>query len=1087
MKILRLRFSNLNSLYGEWSIDFTHNDYATDGIFAITGPTGSGKSTILDAICLALYGRTPRLDSITQSGNEIMSRQTGDCFAEVCFETLKGTFRCHWSQHRARRQSDGRLADSRHEISNLADGRILETKKREVALAVETLTGMDFERFTRSMLLAQGSFAAFLTAAPDERSPILEQITGTEIYSEVSKRVHERRSEEQAKLDILSTKVQAVTLLGEAEEAELQDSLGKEVLKEQDLTANRNMLQEAIAWLDGLQKLHEETVAISHGQAALELEQEAFRTDRLCLEKAVLASELDGEYVALSALRALQAKELSELETTRQQIPAMEATWALRKKTLDDGCAFVVACKERLQTELLLIKQVRELDSRLAVRREQLGEAAKLLRGLEVTLSQTQGKMEKAAKRLTIVVAEKEKAHKYLDSHTMDETLLTTFSAIDEQLKNYTKALKAVNAAESLLSTARKSEVAASVLVEAQRMRCVQAEKDFLVFQQEYEKLGAEKETVLAGRSLREYRLERDSLAREQLLLARIASLEDERSRLEDSIPCPLCGSLHHPYALGNIPVHDGLEADLARLDTLISAIEAIDDRLRSQEVRAGELKSAQQDGDKQLALLTSNHEKTVGECERLEQELTELRGDVDSRGKALRSDLAPFREQESSGAQELPLDDSEAILGPLRARLIAWKSAQSALQTVQNEEDQIQASTSIWRESIEDQSLRVLEGKSAFEILSQTCTDLAKERELLYGGKNTDLEEALLMAKLSDAELLVEEAKDAYEQAERSLREKRTYGRDLQRLTEQRVGELESYGKEFSKALLHLGFADETAYNGAKLSKERRLELQSRAKMLDDRQTVLLGRKADCERRLEGETQKALTAANADALKQDLAQISLELTEVTRAIGALKQRLDDNNRAKELFKEHHKALELQKEVCSDWEDLHKLIGSADGKRYRNFAQGLTFEIMIAHANKQLALLTDRYLLLRDEQRPLELNVMDNYQGVEIRSTKNLSGGESFVVSLALALGLSHMNSHKVRVDSLFLDEGFGTLDEEALEAALNALSSLRSHGKLIGIISHVGALKERIGVQISVTPVSAGRSVLNGPGCERL
>src|SRR5690606_26579641 len=139
---------------------------------------------------------------------------------------------------------------------------------------------------------------------------------------------------------------------------------------------------------------------------------------------------------------------------------------------------------------------------------------------------------------------------------------------------------------------------------------------------------------------------------------------------------------------------------------------------------------------------------------------------------------------------------------------------------------------------------------------------------------------------------------------------------------------------------------------------------------------------------------------------------------------------------------------------------LHDLIGSADGKKYRNFAQGLTFEHMVSHANRQLRKMTDRYLLIPDEEHPLELNVIDNYQAGEIRSTKNLSGGESFIVSLTLALGLSKMASRKVRVDSLFLDEGFGTLDEETLETALDNLAGLQQDGKLIGIISHVSVLK---------------------------
>jgi exonuclease SbcC len=194
---------------------------------------------------------------------------------------------------------------------------------------------------------------------------------------------------------------------------------------------------------------------------------------------------------------------------------------------------------------------------------------------------------------------------------------------------------------------------------------------------------------------------------------------------------------------------------------------------------------------------------------------------------------------------------------------------------------------------------------------------------------------------------------------------------------------------------------------------------------------------------------------------------------------------LRQNDEARKRLKGKQAAIEAQERECGRWARLHELIGSADGTKFRNFAQGLTFEMMIGHANRQLRKMSDRYLLVLDETEPLELDVVDNYQAGATRSTKNLSGGESFIVSLALALGLSHMSSRNVRVDSLFLDEGFGTLDDEALDMALETLAGLRQDGKLIGVISHVLALKERIATQIQVTPVSGGRSRIAGPGCQ--
>ena len=232
MKILKLRFKNLNSLYGEWLIDFTSPEYITNGIFALTGPTGAGKSTILDAICLALYGATPRLGKITKNSNEIMSRQTGDCYSEVTFESQDRRFRTHWSQHRSRKKSDGKLADAKHEIADATSGQLLESKRRDVALVIEEKTGMDFERFTRSILLAQGGFDTFLKAEAEQKSRILEQITGTEIYTEISRSVHERYRDENEKLKILQNNTNNILILNSEQELQMVQELGEKQTKE---------------------------------------------------------------------------------------------------------------------------------------------------------------------------------------------------------------------------------------------------------------------------------------------------------------------------------------------------------------------------------------------------------------------------------------------------------------------------------------------------------------------------------------------------------------------------------------------------------------------------------------------------------------------------------------------------------------------------------------------------------------------------------------------------------------------------------------------------------------------------------------
>jgi len=234
-------------------------------------------------------------------------------------------------------------------------------------------------------------------------------------------------------------------------------------------------------------------------------------------------------------------------------------------------------------------------------------------------------------------------------------------------------------------------------------------------------------------------------------------------------------------------------------------------------------------------------------------------------------------------------------------------------------------------------------------------------------------------------------------------------------------------------------------------------------------------------------ETGKKLSAESMDVLFTKREEEKKSLDELLKEIGALTQKLASNQQSKVRGAAIAVRIKKQSEIFDRWAALNSLIGSADGKKYRNFAQGLTLEIMVSFANQQLAKLSDRYLLARDKVEPLELNVIDNYQAGEIRSTKNLSGGESFIVSLALALGLSRMSSRNVRVDSLFLDEGFGTLDEDTLETALSTLAGLKQDGKMIGVISHVGAMKERINTRITVQPIREGRSQLSGPGCSNL
>jgi len=1078
MRILQLRFANLNSLYGEWAIDFTHRDYVSDGIFAITGPTGAGKSTILDAICLALYARTPRLDSIGLNTNEIMSRQTGACFAEVTFETTRGVYRCHWSQARARGQTTGRLQDSKHEIVQLPEGTVLETKKRNVALLVEELTGMDYDRFTRSMLLAQGRFAAFLSAAADERSPILEQITGTQIYSDISIRVHERMNTESTRLDVLMAKLEGVELLNPEEESQQRVQLEQEQQNGLALETQLELAKQSIAWLVSIDDLHNELFGLKNERVQLELEIRESLPERIRLQKALSAAELEGAFGTLSALRVQQVEETETLTKLRSLLPDLKAAAVQAEIALLQATDTLARSKETQKNESVLIKQARILDDRIDSRRSQLLKDKKLLVLHEQSIQESLDKKQTLEARLAGLHQDRKRHAEYFSTHPHDGDLCSTLTGLEQKIEALNELQGQQQGVKDQLGVAVQVKGQVLQQVESGRKQEELATHKLKELQDAITNLGAQREALLAGKLLREYRLERDHEVRERGLLARIATLEQDRLKLVDGKPCPLCGALHHPYAQGNVPQPDAIDARITVLDTLITAVEGLDEVLQTSGTKERGLLAAKAQAEKILASLLSTLENSQAECARLELAFDHVQMSINSKQTSLMQEVQIF------GASVPEGWTPQQLLELLRSRREVWQERMDGMVACQQAEILENATLTALEGTLQSQQDVYLTLQADYEQAQEACGVLVQERSLLYGTKDPDIEEQRFEQVVADSETLVQQTGKQCDKAREALRNLENRMQDLDHSILQRTVALETAATRFLQDSQGMDFASEQDFLAARLDRAARIALQSRFKHLDDQRTGLLEREQDRARKLEEESERALSTQSKQSLQELLVSLSSEHSLCTQRIGALKQRIEDNNQAKIKLLEHQKTFEEQQKLCMQWKALDQLIGSYDGKKYRNFAQGLTFEIMIGHANQQLRLLTDRYLLVRDQEHPLELLVVDNYQAGEIRSTKNLSGGESFVVSLALALGLSTMASRKVRVDSLFLDEGFGTLDADALEAALDALSSLHSHGKLIGIISHVPALKERIGTQIIVLPKSGGRSVLSGPGC---
>ena len=467
--------------------------------------------------------------------------------------------------------------------------------------------------------------------------------------------------------------------------------------------------------------------------------------------------------------------------------------------------------------------------------------------------------------------------------------------------------------------------------------------------------------------------------------------------------------------------------------------------------------------------------ERTLAE---VKGSLEKLRADFAERRHAVSSRLLPL------GIENIPETDISSLLETLKARLKEWQAQVKKKADIEKQVADLDSEIKRLDAVIETQSTSLAEKRERLETLKTEFAAGNDERKALYDDRNPDEEERGLNKAVFDAEVAERQARDQHNQLQQRWHTAKAHVESLRKRIDQREPELGRMETDFSEALTPVGFSDEEQFLGARLTSERRGELAVKANELDERQTDLKARQKDRETRLATEMARKVTDKSLEELEPQFKEYEESLRELRDIIAGLKHKLSENTAAKERIKEKQAAIEAQGKECRRWENLHELIGSADGKKYRNFAQGLTFEMMIGHANRQLQKMTDRYLLVRHDAQPLELNVVDNYQAGEIRPTKNLSGGESFIVSLSLALGLSHMASKNVRVDSLFLDEGFGTLDDEALDTALETLSGLQQDGKLIGVISHVPALKERISTQIQVTPQTGGRSQISGPGC---
>ncbi|WP_304349427.1 AAA family ATPase [Comamonas testosteroni] len=1130
MRILKLRLKNLNSLKGEWKVDFTVAPFADNGLFAITGPTGAGKSTLLDAICLALYHQTPRLDSISGS-NDIMTRHTGECEAEVEFEVKGVAYRAFWSQRRARGKPDAALQAPRVELALVADGSILTTHIKDKARRIAEITGLDFARFTKSMLLAQGGFAAFLQATANERAELLEELTGTDIYGRISESVFARARDARQALEKQQAQAQGMQLLDAGTRKQLQSEAALLQTGLTDLQARHQQLQTVQRWQAQTMQAMQEVEQARNAQASAQQALSDAAHDLLRLQAhgpAQAIQPMHHRWQQAQDQQSEQAAQLQQLHTLRLQ--AQSAQWQQHQQARQ-------LAGDQLQQSRLQLQSAQAQQADLAVwlqahaSRALLGEN---LSGWREQLQQGQHLQQQAAQTKAQAMQLQQVARQLqqqADAQAQQGMQSTRQAALAlQQQQAAEQALQQLLATHGSLPQLRshwqnaqrqlhhwqqlQEHAALRQPLDAQEQRNAQALRSVEARIQEQL---AQRDDLRA-----QYKALKDKVADKQALLDQerlIQSLQEHRAALQPGEACPLCGSHEHPAI-----------TEYAALD--VSATAAALQQAQS------ELELLQRQGEQlNTALATAQgqrhqqHEQHQVIAQQIEQWLARW---ADLRAQsAVPLEEAAWQQPDAlrtacaeAGQQIAQLQQSLADAETAERQLQQAKDACQAAVQHQQQIEHAQASTqqarqnNLTQQQQTDQALQALMQQAGdlqnrlqlalqtagyalpdstdttewlaarqqewqqWQRQQQAMQELAQQIDLLQRRVEQAAEDAEHWLQRSQAlpdlpadapactsqpAATLQECKILIEQTMQQLATLQGQASQAQATLEQLQQSTQTALLEWQQALQASPFSDEAQYTAALLSDAEQQGLQALSNQLQGAAQRAAALQADACQRLSTLQTQALSDEAPETITEHITQLETERTQQAEQLGAHRARLKDDDDRRAGQQALLAQIAEQEKDCDLWQRLDGLIGSAKGDKFRKFAQGLTLDHLLHLANRHLQRLHGRYLLRRKPTGELELDIVDGWQGDVARDTRTLSGGEAFLVSLALALALSDLVSSKTSIDSLFLDEGFGTLDGDTLEMALAALDALNASGKMIGVISHVEALKERIPAQIRV------------------
>lgn len=1237
MKILAIRLKNLASLEGTTEINFIEEPLNSAGIFAITGSTGSGKSTILDGLCLALYGKTPRYTQAKETGIDIYDIQgstisqgdvrgilrdgTGEGFAEVDFEGIDRLhYRATWSVRRARNKAEGSLQADTIELRNITSNIAIPGRKTETLKEIERLVGLNFEQFTRSVLLAQGDFTAFLKANKDDKSSLLEKLTGTYIYSEISKLVFEKYKLEEQDLRDLNLKREGIFILTQEEVQALSQETGNIDTQIKDFEKLILNLNNEINWYQQLSRLQTSRIAANATwvQAVDAKKDAGAREQKL---KQVEQVQITRTWMdALNQTEQQRQSKSTELKVLEETIITLHQQKEQLEKILQDAETNLEKNTKVNDDAIPSLEEAKKLDTRLKEKNEQVVNAKKEAKTAKednsLYLIQLQNKKAEAAELLKdieklkiwknenntrqpiarnrdIIVSKLADAKKLLDSlQATSQDIEEVQGKIKEkerekvtfetELNSKKEALQAI---ENAYEPVRKEWLRIPIeTLELDKSTGNSTLEDAIKAQAHWKVLhSASNEFNALNNSLKSNQIE--SIAKENLLkettqllataktrketseqmlqkarLAASENVETLRFSLVAGEPCPVCGSEDHPYAiqdprLNNVlneiaDEHSKIEhAYLSFLkqhsslqETCVILKKTIGLQEQELVVKEKVILQLQQDWvtftiqqecilipdeqksgwfDEKLQILKAKQfalQKEINAYHTTKQILETQKNNIDQLEKELAVDLNNIKDFERIVLSQhehithcflekekttTALSDVEKTLIPYFSSqdwIIDWKSnAELFLQQINIFAEQWNENTEKLEREIQQHSI-LSATLSEMEIqLKSLSEDAGKKENVLFGFENNYQELTQQRKSIFEGEHVqhVEaRLKQSIETAKEILNINKIKQQELYITNTKATTQKEQLEKDIVvlnkniatySGLIQQWLDEYNVQSTNPLDYEKLVILLSSANDWIDTERVVLKDIDDDVMKaltvlneriqlLEQHEQKRLSDKPLDEVNELHGSAKFGLETASRSKNEISFRLQQDEENKKKIGDLLKTIETRACIAETWSKLNEIIGSADGKKFRQIAQEYTLDVLLGYANIHLEVLTSRYKIQRIPSS-LGLQVVDQDMGDEVRTVYSLSGGESFLVSLALALGLASLSSSRMKVESLFIDEGFGSLDPTTLNIAMDALERLHNQGRKVGVISHVQEMTERIPTQIKVSKMANGKS----------